>query len=228
MSLFFYTFALSSIIGSIGVILSSSSIHSLLWLIFTFCNAAGVCILLGAEYLSMTLIIVYVGAVAVLFLFVVMMLNQDNKKDDKLFSMKKLISVFSALCILVSIIVITFAYYKNTHVVEYLSTNEYETRKYMSGVDLYIDANDIQNNVDVHTLQKYHEIGLVLYTKYIVAFQTVGIILLVAMIGCIGLTLRYKVLNSVSKSQNTINQVTRRKEDSVIMMKVQKDIGIDM
>jgi NADH-quinone oxidoreductase subunit J len=164
MELFFYLFAFFVILGSIGVIFSKNPVHSVLWLIFAFANSAGIFILLGAEFLAFVVIIVYVGAVAVLFLFIVMMLDLGNVKSS--ISQNWLILVIFSLIFIADCIFITYASFQKNFV-------------------------DNMSNLN-HNLGNIHDIGSVLYTDYILQFQLAGILLLAAMLGAIILGLRKK------------------------------------
>lgn len=164
MELFFYLFAFFVILGSIGVIFSKNPVYSVLWLIFAFINSAGIFILLRAEFLAFVIIIVYVGAVAVLFLFIVMMLDLDNVKSS-ISRNWPILLVFSIIFI-ADCIFITYTSFKK-------------------------DFIDNISNLN-HNLGNINDIGSVLYTDYILQFQLAGILLLTAMIGAIILGLRKK------------------------------------
>jgi NADH-quinone oxidoreductase subunit J len=182
MVLFFYLFSILLVLGALCVINTKNAVYSVLWLIFTFCNAAGLMLLLGAEFLSFSLIIVYVGAVAVLFLFVVMMLDIDIRKFKSSSTANMRVSYFLGLLILLDLIfVLSIAFeYMPEKVVGYLGkTNT-------------------------------HAIGQVMYTDFILPFQMAGLVLFVAMIACISLTLknsnkskRQDVNLQLSKSKKT-------------------------
>lgn len=193
MALFFYLFAISMVVGSVFVISSKNSVYSVLWLIFTFCNGAGLMILLGAEFLAMMLIVIYVGAVAVLFLFVVMMLEvsalelEENLKKRLPFSLGVAFILFADLALIIL-----------------LGTKSINLEK--KG-DLVIS--DSISNV--------HAIGQVLYTDFILPFQAAGIILFVAMIACISLTLRYRL---GVKRQNIYKQLMKNKSNSLNVIKM--------
>lgn len=199
MALFFYLFATLMVISSILVIISKNSVYSVLWLIFTFCNAAGLMILLGAEFLAMMLIIIYVGAVAVLFLFVVMMLEVnliELKEDLK----KKLpISLFVAFILFADLVIIILLGTKSINL-------------------------DIKGEVVIpESITNVHAIGEVLYTDFILPFQTAGIILFVAMIACISLTLRTR---PGVKRQNIHKQLKKNKSNSLKVLKMPINEGI--
>jgi len=195
-SVFFYIFAFLSIMGSLMVILPKNPVYSVLSLIFTFINVAALILLLNAEFLAMTLIIVYVGAIAVLFLFVVMML------DINVVSRKK--NVFS----LVGVIFTIFLLYiimdsKRESMVKLVTFN-------------------ITNKLSIidSKMTNTHQIGSVLYTDYIIQFQLAGMVLLLAMIGCITLTYNKRVNKKLKIDPNESN--TRNVE----MVKVGFNQGI--
>jgi len=162
MSLFFFLFSSITVISSIAVISSRNPVHSVFFLILAFVNSAGIFVLAGAEFLAMILLIVYVGAVAVLFLFVVMMLN-IGVEEIKTQAKKYMFSGILVALILLLELVFSFS---NLDVIYQKSNNE------------------------VNQLSNTHEIGKILYTDYFLPFQIAGCILLVAMLGAIILTLR--------------------------------------
>ena len=158
----FYFFAFIILISSIMVISSRNPVHSVLFLIFAFFNSAALFLMLGAEFIAMMLVVVYVGAVAVLFLFVVMMLDIKISEIKKGFQKYLPFGITIGLILLIELIIV-----------------------------LNSDFNNIQINQKSNTLMSNtHLIGSILYTDYILLFQISGLILLVAMIGAIILTLR--------------------------------------
>ncbi len=193
MNLFFFLFSTITVVSSIAVISSRNPVHSVLFLILAFVNSAGLFVLCGAEFLAMILLIVYVGAVAVLFLFVVMMLN-INLEEIK-FQMKKYF--YSGLFVGIVLLLELIFSFRNIDVIR--------------NKDNFI----INNN----NLTNTHQIGSVLYTEYFFVFQLSGCILLVAMIGAIVLTLRKR--DGVLR-QNISKQLDRRKENSIEIIKVKK------
>ena len=195
-ALVFYLFSTVAVISAVMVISSKNPVHSVLFLILAFFNAAGLFVLLGAEFLAMILVIVYVGAVAVLFLFVVMMLN-IHVEDLRKGIIKHL--PFSLLIGLVFLIELVFV----------LSSGEW---KKASNPVLAPDA--------PHNTQA---LGNVLYTDYVLLFQGAGLILFVAMIGSIVLTLRQR---DGVKRQSISRQVNRTRADSVEIKKVKSRNGI--
>jgi NADH-quinone oxidoreductase subunit J len=173
-----------------------------MFLILAFFNAAGLFVLFGAEFLAMLLVIVYVGAIAVLFLFVVMMLNIDQEPNTKEGANKYLyLAIFIACVLFVEIFLIIKS-----------STMLFSSH---SATSIPIDQN----------ISNTKAIGNVLYTKFIYPFQISGIILFVSMIGAIVLTLRDQ--NRFIKKQNISKQVTRTKSKSISLAKVEAGKGID-
>jgi NADH-quinone oxidoreductase subunit J len=197
-SLFFYIFATLLTISYLIVITVRNPVHSVLWLIFSFFNAAGLFILLGAEFLAMTLVIVYVGAVAVLFLFVVMMLNIKIAKLKEGFNKQLPICISIALLLMLDL---------------YLAIKKSAILKEQMKVDLPF--------TDFANLTNVHAIGSVLYTKYMPIFIISGLVLLVAMISAIVLTHRQR--ENVRK-QNAMDQYAR--EDSIEIVKVAIGKGV--
>ena len=191
MSLFFFLFSTITVISSIAVISSRNPVHSVFFLILAFVNSAGIFVLAGAEFLAMILLIVYVGAVAVLFLFVVMMLNigvEEIKTQAKKY-------MFSGILVaLILLLELVFSF---------------------SNLDVIYQ----KSNSAVNQLSNTHEIGKILYTDYFLPFQIAGCILLVAMLGAIILTLRKR--EGVLR-QDISEQVNRKKEDSIEIIKVEK------
>lgn len=197
MELFFYIFSFLLITGAIGVIASNNPVYSVLWLIFSFCNASGLFILLGAEFLAFTLVIVYVGAVAVLFLFVVMMLDVDIASLKSSFARNWPITAFFLTFFTIDLVAIILLGIK------------YSPDKGLETLD--------------RNLGSVVNIGLNLYTKYMLPFQLSGIILLVSMIGCITLTLRHMTF---VKRQDPKLQLARSKETGMNVVKVKNKTGV--
>ena len=191
---FFYIFAIITVISSVMVIVSKNPVHSVFFLILAFFNATGLFVLMGAEFLAMMLLVVYVGAVAVLFLFVIMMLNIDFA------SLRTGMIKNAPLGLLIGGILlgeIIFSFIG----MKYGIDNE-------PGVELFVKLGEEENT---------RALGKVLYTDYIYLFQCAGLILLVAMIGAIVLTHRKR--DNVKK-QDAIKQVLRNKEDSIKINKI--------
>jgi len=182
-------FALILVLSSIFVILAKNPVHSVFFLILAFFNATGLFVLMGAEFLAMLLLIVYVGAVAVLFLFVVMMLNIDFK------SLRTGMMRNASLGILVGVILLA-------EIIFSIFGMHFGENKKLA-VELSVIAPEIENT---------RLLGRVLYTDYIYLFQTAGLILLVAMVGAIVLTHRKR--QNVRK-QNVIKQVLRNRNESI-------------
>jgi NADH-quinone oxidoreductase subunit J len=198
-ALFFYLFAGICVASAFMVIASRNPVHSVLYLILAFVNAAGLFVMMGAEFLAMILIVVYVGAVAVLFLFVVMMLDVDFAE------LKQGALQYLPIGLLIGAIFLgELAFVGLTWVIE-------------PGVPQTITA-PIPSNI-----ANTEAIGLVLYTKYVYFFEAAGMILLVAMVGAIVLTLQHKVR---VRRQVIANQVFRRPEDSVEIVKVRSGQGL--
>jgi NADH-quinone oxidoreductase subunit J len=198
---FFYLFAGITVASAFMVIASRNPVHSVLFLILAFVNAAGLFMLLGAEFLAMILIVVYVGAVAVLFLFVVMMLDVDFAELRQGFLSYLPLGALLGLVFLVELLLVI--------------------------ATLYIDPGSLRAArpplaTDV-LVSNTEAIGRVLYTQYIYYFQTAGLILLVAMIGAIVLTLRHK---PGVKRQDIAAQVARTRETGVEVKKVPSRQGV--
>ncbi|SPF80537.1 NADH-quinone oxidoreductase subunit J [Pseudoprimorskyibacter insulae] len=164
----FYLFALSAIAGGLFTVISRNPVHSVLWLILAFLSSAGLFVLLGAEFVAMLLVIVYVGAVAVLFLFVVMMLDIDFAE------MKAEMAKYLPLALLIGVIILMqlgMAY------------GAWETSDHAQDMIAAAAPADRHNT---------EALGLIVYDQYFLLFQLAGLILLVAMIGAIVLTLRHR------------------------------------
>lgn len=194
----FYVFSIVMIISALMVITSRNPVHSVLFLILAFFNSAGLFVLLGAEFIAMLMVIVYVGAVAVLFLFVVMMLNIDLTKSRAGFMKFLPIGLLVAAILLAELVM----------VIQLSVSDEIVTAAQFS----------IPENIG-----NTKALGLILYTDYAYAFQISGIILLVAMIGAITLTLR--VREGVRK-QDIGHQIDRDSSNSVEMVKIQSGRGV--
>lgn len=197
----FYLFSFILITSALLVVSARNMVHSVMFLVLAFINAAGLFVLLNAEFLAMLLVVVYVGAIAVLFLFVVMMLNIDVKKISKEFNRH------IPLLILVSIILFT----------EILLTIKASSIKVYDTTSLYIIPKD-EHNINA--------IGNVLYTNFILPFQLSGAILFVAMIGAIVLTLKEET--RFIRKQKICDQTFRTKENSLEIVKVKSGQGIDL
>lgn len=199
MEIFFYLFAGLMVISSCLVVISKNPVYSVLWLIFTFCNGSGLMILLGAEFLAMILIVIYVGAVAVLFLFVIMMLNIRFTDVIVQFKRNLFISIAVALIMFADLVLIIWLGTKN----------------------IILDNSQFEIKLGVTNT---HAIGKVLYTDYILPFQVSGIILFVAMISCITLTIRHR---SGVRRQDIAKQHAKNKDNSILMVKPHLNEGIE-
>jgi NADH-quinone oxidoreductase subunit J len=198
-AIFFWLFAVVCIASAIMVIAAKNPVHSVLFLILAFVNAAGLFVLMGAEFLAMILIVVYVGAVAVLFLFVVMMLDVDFAELRQGFLNYLPIGGVIGVILLVELISIVV------------------TWVIAPGVPKTITA---PIAADVSNTQA---LGLVLYTRYVYFFQAAGLILLVAMIGAIVMTLQHK---PGVKRQSIPEQVARRRSTAIEVVKVKSGQGL--
>ena len=197
----FWVFATIAVMGGIMVVSSRNPVHSVLFLILTFFTTAALFILIGAEFLAMVLVVVYVGAVAVLFLFVVMMLDINFVEMREGFLQYMPIGMLVGIILLVELLMV-------------LGTATISPEVLATGTEPIPDLSQRQNTA---------AIGDVIYTKYIFAFQAAGMILLTAMIGAIVLTLRQR---PGVRKQKIADQLARRREDSVELKKVQPGQGI--
>ncbi len=202
-SIFFYFFSLIAIISAIMVTVSKNTVHSVFFLILDFISISCLFIMIGAEFLGMIMVIVYVGAVAVLFLFVVMMLNVAQQKNQW-FSANE-----SSKHIPVGLIVSVIIFFELIIVIGGWKFKP----DLITAMSLNIDT-DISNT---------HSIGFILYTDYIHIFQLSGMILLVAMIGAIVLTFRQR---SGVKRQNYFSQISRERSDAIEMIDVESNKGV--
>lgn len=198
-ALFFYLFAAVCVASAVMVIVSKNPVHSVLYLILAFVNASGLFVLMGAEFLAMILVVVYVGAVAVLFLFVIMMLDVDFTELREGFLQYMPIGLVIGGIFLFELLL----------TVSYWVINPTTPK----GITAAIPTN----------VTNTEALGLVLYTKYIHYFQLSGMILLVAMIGAIVLTLRHKA--SV-KRQDINVQNARTPEMAMAVRKVAVGQGL--
>ena len=198
-ALFFYLFAGACIASAFMVIAAKNPVHSVLYLIFAFVNAAGLFVLMGAEFLAMILIVVYVGAVAVLFLFVVMMLDVDFAELRQGVLQYLPFGALIGVVLLAELLLVVGAWVIGPGVPRAITAP--------------IPA-DITNT---------EALGRVLYTKYIYYFQASGLVLLVAMVGAIVLTLRHK---AGVKRQNIGDQVARTRDTAIEVVKVRPGQGL--
>ena len=200
-TLSFYMFSLIIVIAAVMVISAKNPVHSVLFLILAFFNSAGLFVLLGAEFLAMTLVIVYVGAVAVLFMFVVMMLDIGEVELRQGFLQYLPLGGIIGFVLLIELILVVSGF---------IISPEASLR-----ISAKTPVQDQMTNTEA--------IGNLLYTEYIYYFQAAGMILLVAMIGAIVLTHRSR--QSVRK-QKVSEQVKRRPEDTIEIQKVSTGSGI--
>ena len=198
-ALFFYLFAGACVASAVMVIASRNPVHSVLFLILAFVNAAGLFILMGAEFLALILIVVYVGAVAVLFLFVIMMLDVDFAELRQGFLNYLPFGMLIGAIFLAELLLVAGGWVINPDVTTALGSPI---------------PTDISNT---------EALGLVLYTKYIHYFQVAGVVLLVAMIGAIVLTLRHK---PNVKRQDISVQNARTKATAMDVIKVAPGQGL--
>jgi len=202
-AIFFYTFSLIAILSAIMVTVSRNTVHSVFFLILDFISVSCLFIMIGAEFLGMIMLIVYVGAVAVLFLFVVMMLNvveQKNTLFESATDGKHIpIGLLISLIIFFEVIIVVGGW------------------KYKPDL-----LNSISLNISPE-LTNTHSLGYVLYTDYIHLFQLSGIILLVAMVGAIVLTFRKR---SGLKRQSYFKQISREKVEGVDLVTVDSKKGV--
>ena len=197
-ALFFYLFAAVLLVSAVMVIAASNPVYSVLFLILAFFNASGLFMLLGAEFLAMILLIVYVGAVAVLFLFVVMMLDVDFAKLREGFLNYLPVGALVGLVLMVELLLVVGGWVIKAPVV-------------------------VDTTISVPALSNTAAIGAVLYTRYFYAFQLSGLILLVAMIGAIVLTLRHK---PGVRRQNIAQQNARTRDAAINVVQVKSGAGI--
>ena len=202
-SIFFYTFSIIAIISAIMVTASKNTVHSVFFLILDFISVSCLFIMIGAEFLGMIMLIVYVGAVAVLFLFVVMMLNVAQQKSQWFLSRKS--SKHIPIGMIVSAIIFC------------------ELIIVISGWKYKPDLFDVNNSLNSFSESNTHSIGLILYTDFIHIFQISGMILLVAMIGAIVLTFRKR---TGVKTQSYIKQISRERYEGVEVLEVDSNKGV--
>jgi NADH-quinone oxidoreductase subunit J len=200
-ALAFYMFAAFAVAGGVLVISAKNPVHSVLFLILVFFNAAGLFLLMGAEFLAMVLVVVYVGAVAVLFLFVVMMLDINMVELRQGFLHYLPTGALVGLVLLVELATVLGGWHFAANAPQLMQAP-------------IPDSAQVSNTA---------ALGHLLYTKYVYLFQASGLVLLVAMIGAIMLTLRQR---PGTKRQKVANQLARRPEDTLEMRKVQTGGGV--
>ena len=196
----FYLFATLTIASAVLVIFARNPVHSVLWLIVSFFNAAGLFLLLGAEFVAMLLVIVYVGAVAVLFLFVVMMLDIDFAKLRSGFTRNLPFGLLIALVLMAEMII---------------AVSAWKAGPAMSG----------QKIAETGGQPNIVALGQLLYSRYLFPFEVAGLILLVAMIGAIVLTHRRRPDN---RGQNVARQIRRNPKKAVKNMQPEVGQGVEL
>ncbi len=202
-AIFFYTFSIIAVVSAIMVTASKNTVHSVFFLILDFISISCLFIMIGAEFLGMIMLIVYVGAVAVLFLFVVMMLNVAQQKNQWFAGQT------TSKHIPVGLIISTLIFFEIIIVI--------------GGWKYKPEIFDINNSLANTSVSNTHSLGQVLYTDYIHVFQISGMILLVAMVGAIVLTFRQR---SGVKKQSYIKQISRERAEGVEVLEVQSNKGV--
>jgi NADH-quinone oxidoreductase subunit J len=201
-AIMFYVFAVVAVAAGVMVVSSRNPVHSVLFLILAFFNSAGLFVLLGAEFLAMILVVVYVGAVAVLFLFVVMMLDIDFAELRSGFMRYLPIGALIGLVLLAELMLLLGHWVIAPGVAG------------LQAAPLPPNAAELTNT---------RALGDLLYTRYVFAFQTAGVILLVAMIGAIVLTLRHRV---GVRRQRISDQLARTRAEAVALVKAPLHAGV--
>ena len=202
-TIFFYIFSIIAVVSAIMVTASKNTVHSVFFLILDFISISCLFIMIGAEFLGMIMLIVYVGAVAVLFLFVVMMLNVAQQKNQWFGSEE------NSGHIPVGLIISTLIFFELIIVI--------------GGWKYKPDLFDLDNSMRNLSVSNTHSIGQVLYTDYIHVFQISGMILLVAMVGAIVLTFRKR---KGVKTQSYIKQISRERSEGVEIISVESNKGV--
>ena len=201
-AIFFYVFSIIAVVSAIMVTVSKNTVHSVFFLILDFISISCLFIMIGAEFLGMIMLIVYVGAVAVLFLFVVMMLNVAQQKNQWFISQDN--SGHIPVGLLISVIIFF-------ELIIVIGGWKYKP-------DLFEASNLISNEIS-----NTHSLGKVLYTDYIHIFQISGMILRVAMIGAIVLTFRQR---EGVKKQSYLKQISRERSEGVDVVEVPYNKGV--
>ena len=202
-AVFFYLFSIVAVASAFMVIASRNPVHSVLFLILAFVNAAGLFVLMGAEFLAMILVVVYVGAVAVLFLFVVMMLDVDFAQLRQGFQQYLPVGALIGAIFLIEILLVVGSW----------------------TIDPGLVQSPLGNVAGAESVTNTQALGRVLYTDYVFFFQLAGLILLVAMIGAIVLTLRDR---PGVKRQNIATQNARTQGMAVETRKVPSRQGVEV
>ena len=204
-AIFFYTFSIIAVVSAIMVTASKNTVHSVFFLILDFISISCLFIMIGAEFLGMIMLIVYVGAVAVLFLFVVMMLNVAQQKNQWFAGQA------TSKHIPIGLIISTLIFFEIIIVI--------------GGWKYKPEIFDINNSIAQTSISNTHSLGQILYTDYIHVFQISGMILLVAMVGAIVLTFRQR---SGVKRQSYIKQISRERAEGVEVLEVQSNKGVKL
>ncbi len=199
---FFYLFAAICVASAFMVIAAKNPVHSVLFLILAFVNAAGLFVLLGAEFLAMILVVVYVGAVAVLFLFVVMMLDVDFAELRQGFLQYLPVGALVGVVVLIELLLVVGAWAIGGNVPRTIAAP----------------------TPSLDTMTNTEALGLVLYTRYVYFFQAAGLVLLVAMIGAIVLTLQHR---KNVRRQSIAAQVGRDPAVTLEIRKVRSGQGLE-
>ena len=202
-AIFFYMFSFIAIISAIMVTVSKNTVHSVFFLILDFISISCLFIMIGAEFLGMIMLIVYVGAVAVLFLFVVMMLNVAQQKNQWLLSEDS--SGHIPIGLIISVLIF------------------FELIIVIGGWKYRPELFDTINLNNTSEMTNTHSLGQILYTDYIHVFQISGMILLIAMIGAIVLTFRKR---EGVKTQSYIKQISRERSEGVELLEVPSNKGV--
>ncbi|WP_440937398.1 NADH-quinone oxidoreductase subunit J [Candidatus Pelagibacter sp.] len=202
-TIFFYIFSIIAVVSAIMVTVSKNTVHSVFFLILDFISISCLFIMIGAEFLGMIMLIVYVGAVAVLFLFVVMMLNVAQQKNQWFASQEN--SGHIPMGLIISTVIF------------------FELIIVIGGWKYKPDLLEISNISVSQDVSNTHSLGAVLYTDYIHIFQLSGMILLVAMIGAIVLTFRQR---SGIKKQSYFKQISRERSEGVDVVEVESNKGV--
>ena len=202
-AIFFYVFSIIAVISAIMVTVSKNTVHSVFFLILDFISISCLFIMIGAEFLGMIMLIVYVGAVAVLFLFVVMMLNVAQQKNQW-FNSKE-----NSGHIPIGLIISTIIFFELIIVI-----GGWKFKPELSESSATQVSNEISNT---------HSLGQVLYTDYVHVFQISGMILLIAMIGAIVLTFRQR---AGVKTQSYLKQISRERSEGIEVLEVPSNKGV--
>ena len=202
-AIFFYVFSVIAVVSAIMVTVSKNTVHSVFFLILDFISISCLFIMIGAEFLGMIMLIVYVGAVAVLFLFVVMMLNVAQQKNQWFVSKDS--SRHIPIGLLISVIIFV-------ELIIVIGGWKYKP-------DLF---NSVKSSLE-NGVSNTHSLGQVLYTDYIHVFQISGMILLIAMIGAIVLTFRQR---EGVKKQSYLKQISRERTEGVEVLEVASNKGV--